>query len=897
MSLGPGTRLGPYEVVSAIGAGGMGEVYRARDTRLKRDVAIKIVPESFAADPERLARFQREAEVLASLSHPNIAGIYGLEESDGHRALVMELVEGDTLADRIARGSIPIDEALPIAKQIAEALEAAHEQGIIHRDLKPANIKVTLDSRVKVLDFGLAKLAEPPTPAGSGTNALSMSPTITSPAIMTGVGVLLGTAAYMSPEQARGRPADKRSDIWAFGCLLFEMLTGRPAFDGQDVAVVLARVLEREPDWSLLPPAVSLTMRRLVRRCVQKDRARRWQSAGDLRVELDEARSEPTEPTTEPTARRASTRERVLTVIATLAVVTAGGVVWLNRGNPAPSPLITRFDVATPPTTTATSFAVSPDGRQLAYVATTEGQSRLWVRPLNETSARALPGTEGATYPFWAPDGHALAFFADGKLKRVDLDGGALRVLADAPTARGGAWSSDDVIVFAPDQGFFSTGSMLMRVSASGGMPIPVTKLAKKERSHRWPLFLPDGRRFLFFSALADPDVQGVYLGSLDATQPKRVFASDASVAFVPPDHFLFVRGDVLMAARFDSDRETIVGEPEPIAQPVGRDGGTFSDMVSASPDVLAYRATGGGQRRQLAWVDRTGNVLSTVGSSDDNSMGTAAIDASGHRIAVTRSVLRDTDVWLIDTTRGIPTRFTFDPAIEGVPVWSPDGRRIVFGAWRGGGVTLYEKSATGAGNERVVAADAGFPLSWSRDGRFVLYSHADVQTGVDLWALPMSGERRPFTLVRAALDQRGGEFSPDGRWLAYESNESGRFEVYVQPFPEAGGKWQASSVGGTQVRWKRDGRELYYVALDGRLMAVSVTASRDGKTLNLGVPVPLFRTRLAVGANVIPGRPEYLVAPDGRFLVNTIVDDSPASPITVVVNWQQVLKRLVPTK
>jgi Tol biopolymer transport system component len=896
MSPGSGTRLGPYEIVSTLGAGGMGEVYRARDTRLQRDVAVKILPRSLTNDPDRLARFEREAQVLASLNHPNVAAIYHLEHAGDSPAIVMELVEGETLADRIARGPLPIDDVLSIARQIAEALEAAHERGVIHRDLKPANIKVTPDGRVKVLDFGLAKLVEASAHAGSDPNPLSMSPTITSPA-MTGVGILLGTASYMAPEQAEGNPADKRTDIWAFGCVLFEMLTGRRAFDGAGVAAVLARVLEREPDWSLLPGDVSPVVRRVLRRCIQKDRTRRWQSAGDLRVELDEARSEPGEQPIHRTARRASTRERVLTLITALAVVVTGGVVWLNRGNAIPAPFVTRFEVATPPTTTATSFAVSPDGRQLAYVATTEGQSRLWIRPLNETAARALPGTEGATYPFWAPDGRALAFFADGKLKRVDLDGGALRVLADAPTARGGAWSSDDVIVFAPDQGFFSTRSMLMRVSASGGMPIPVTKLAKKERSHRWPLFLPDGRRFLFFSALADPDVQGVYLGSLDATQPKRVFASDASIAFVPPDHFLFVRGDVLMAARFDSDRETIVGEPEPIAQPVGRDGGTFSDMVSASPDVLAYRTTGGGQRRQLSWLDRTGNVLSTVGSSDDNSMGTAALDASGNRIAVTRTVLRDTDVWLIDTTRGIPTRFTFDPAIEGVPVWSPDGRRVVFGAWRGGGITLYEKPATGIANERMIAADAGFPLSWSPDGRFVLYSHADMQTGVDLWALNMSGEPRPFTVVQAAMDQRGGEFSPDGRWLAYESNESGRFEVYVQPFPGTGDKSQASSVGGTQVRWKRDGRELYYVALDGRLMTVSVTASRDGKTLNLGVPVPLFRTRLAVGANVIPGRPEYVVAPDGRFLVNTIVDDSPASPITVVINWQQILKRPVQTK
>jgi eukaryotic-like serine/threonine-protein kinase len=891
MSMAIGSYLGPYEIVSALGAGGMGEVYRARDPRLKRDVAIKILPQVFATDADRLARFQREAEVLASLNHPNIATIHGVEDANGMRALVMELVEGETLADRIGRGSIPIDEALAIAKQIAEALEAAHEQGIVHRDLKPSNVKVRPDGTVKVLDFGLAKLADS-TRSTANPATLSLSPTITSPAVVSGVGVLLGTAAYMSPEQARGIPADRRSDLWAFGCVLYEMLTRTRAFDGPDVTAVLARVLEREPDWSLLPRDVSSSVQRLLRRCVQRDRTRRWQSAGDLRVELDEARSEPTPQTTQHTARATSTRERVLVAIAAVAVVAAGGVVWLNTQNPGPSPIVTRFDVATPPTTTATSFAVSPDGRRLAYVATTEAQSRLWVRPLNETSARALPGTEGATYPFWSPDARAIGFFAEGKLKRLNVEGGTPQVLADAPFGRGGAWNTDDVIVFTPDANFFRTTSVLMRVPASGGASVPITHLTDNERSHRWPQFLPDGHRFLFFSAMAAPDVQGAYLGSLDGGEPKRVLASDTSAAFVPPDRLLFVRGDVLMAAQFDPNNGTLAGETQPIAQPVGVDEGTFSGMFSVSPGVLAYRATGGGQRRQLVWMDRTGKVLETMGATDDNGLSSPALDPTGHRIAVIRTVLHNIDVWLLDASRGTPARFTFDPAPEGVSVWSPDGRRMVYIAYRGAGVALYEKSATGAGSERMVAADTGFPLSWSSDGRLVLYSRADVKTGVDLWALPMTGEPKPFAIMRTAMDQRGGEFSPDGRWLAYESNESGRFEVYVQSFPEAGGKWQASSAGGTQVRWRRDGRELYYVAPDGRLMAVSVEANSDGKTLNFGVPMSLFQTRLATGANVIPGRPEYAVAPDGRFLMNAIVDDTPPSPITVVVNWTAAPKQ-----
>lgn len=432
---------------------------------------------------------------------------------------------------------------------------------------------------------------------------------------------------------------------------------------------------------------------------------------------------------------------------------------------------------------------------------------------------------------------------------------------------------------------------MLMRVPASGSTPVPVTRLAENERSHRLPQFLPDGRSFLFFSAIAGPEIQGVYRGSLDDSTQRRVLATDASGLFVLPDHFLFVRGDALMAARFDAASGTVIGEPLAIAQPIGRDAGTFSDMFSASPHVLAYRSTGGGQRRQLVWVDRAGKLLESVGPIDESSMGSPDLDPTGQRVTVTRVVLRNFDIWLLDASRGIPTRFTFDQALEGAPTWSPDGQRMVFFSVREGRDTIFEKSASGAGEERVVAPDGGFPLSWSPDGRFLLYSRPDMKTGVDLWALPMTGDPKPFTVVQAAADQRGGEFSPDGRWLAYESNESGRLEVYVQPFPQAGGKWQASSAGGTQVRWRRDGRELYYLAPDGRLMAVSVAPGPDGKTLNLGVPVPLFQTRLATGANVVPGRPQYAVAPDGRFLLNTIVDDTAPSPITVVVNWTQLLQ------
>jgi eukaryotic-like serine/threonine-protein kinase len=888
MALAPGTRLGPYEITAQIGVGGMGEVYRATDTNLARQVAIKVLPEAVAADAERLARFDREAKTLAALNHPNIGAIYGLEKADGIRALVMELVEGPTLADRIAQGPIPIDEALPIAKQIAEALEAAHEQGIIHRDLKPANIKLRPDGTVKVLDFGLAKTMEP---AAAVSSSLSMSPTITTPA-MTQAGIILGTAAYMSPEQARGTAVDKRADVWAFGVVLWEMLTGKRLFEGATVSDTLAAVLKTEPGWNALGPATPTAIRRLLRRCLEKDRKQRLDSAAAARLEIEEALTAPSavESAAVPAPSSASRGRLAWMVAASAVLVVAAAAVWQQRhATTAPRP-VTRFEIAVPQTDSPTSLSLSPDGRQLAYVATTEGQSRVWVRLLDDTDPRPLVGTEGASFPFWAPDASAIGFFAEGKLKRVDLAGGASQALADAPNGRGGTWNSEGVILFTPGNAPLAPNSVITRVSAAGGTPIAVTHLGPGEGSHRWPQFLPDGRRFMFFSTVGRSDSQGVYLGSLDGGEPIRVLATETPGVFVPPDRLLLVRGDALMAARFDAAQGTVAGELMQLVQPVGRDDGVLANAFSVAPGTLAYRATGGSQRRQLVWMDRTGKMVGSIGSPDSNQLAQLALDPAGQRIAVVRTILGNFDVWLVDTSRGIPARFTFDPGGDRYPLWSPDGRRVVFWSVRGGPLSLYEKSASGAGDEQLLAADAGVPLSWSPDGRFLLYQRAEPKTGIDLWVLSMTGERKSLAVVQTAMDQPGGEFSPDGRWLAYESNESGRFEVYVQPFPEAGGKWQISSAGGTQPRWRRDGKELYYVAPDARLMAVTVAATPDGKTLDPGVPVPLFRTPLASGAGVSAGRPEYAVAPDGRFLMNTVVDDTAPSPITVVLNWEEEL-------
>ena len=593
-----------------------------------------------------------------------------------------------------------------------------------------------------------------------------------------------------------------------------------------------------------------------------------------------------------PSAVRPVQQRALAWIVAAIALAVATAAVWQQRRDTAAAGPVTRFEIAVPPTDSPTSLALSPDGRQLAFVATTDGQSRLWVRLLDDTDARALAGTEGASFPFWAPDARALGFFAEGKLKRVDLAGGAPQVLADAPNGRGGTWSSEGVILFTPGNVVAARDSVITRVPAAGGTAMAVSHLAAGEGSHRWPQFLPDGRRFMFFSTNGRPDTQGVYLGSLDGGEPIRVLATETPAVFVPPDRVLLVRGDALMAARFDAAQGTVVAEPMSLAQPVGRDDGVAASAFSVSQGTLAYRATGGSQGRQLVWMDRTGKMVGAIGSPETNQLVQPAMDPAGQRIALTRNLLGNFDVWLLDISRGIPARFTFGPALEGYPLWSPDGLRVIFGSTRSGPVTLYEKAASGAGDELLLAEDAGVPLSWSPDGRFVLHSRANPRTGTDLWVLPMTGERKPLAVVQAAMEQPGGEFSPDGQWLAYESNESGRFEVYVQPFPEAGGKRQMSSAGGTQPRWRRDGKELYYVAPDALLMAVPVAMNRDGKTLDLGVPTPLFRTRLATGAGVTAGRPEYAVAPDNRFLMNTVVEDTAPAPITIVLNWESGLRQ-----
>jgi Tol biopolymer transport system component len=877
MSLIAGTCLGPYEILSPLGSGGMGEVYRARDTKLNRDVAIKVLPDLFASDPERLARFQREAQVLASLNHPNISHIYGLEESHGIRALVMELVEGPTLADRIAQGPIALDDALLVARQIAEALEAAHEQGIIHRDLKPANIKLRPDGTVKVLDFGLAKLADP-VGVASGPASASMSPTLSIQA--TYAGVILGTAAYMSPEQARGKEVDKRTDIWAFGVVFYEMLTGQRLFAGEEISDTLASVLRTDPNWSALPADTPASIRRLLRRCLEKDRKERLPDIVGARLDIKDAHAEPKGllPPVAPAPSR--TRERLAWGAACL-FLTLGGVLGVSYFRKPADPPELRTDIITPATPDPMSFAISPDARQVVFVASGDGPTRLWLRWLDATTAQPLPGTEGAAYPFWSPNSRSVGFVANNKLKRLDLGAGLPQPLADVTTlGRGGTWSSDGVILFSRNG-----TSGLYRVPASGGETVVATKLGASQINNTFPQFLPGGRQFIFY-ARGQADAQGIYLGSLDTAETKRLVATTSAGAYAPPGWLLFIRGATLVARRFDTAQGTLTGDPVTVADPVGADAFSAASAVSVSAaGPMLYRA-GAASRRQLTWFDRSGKALETLGTPDDNNFIAPAVSPDGRRVAVHRTVQGNIDVWLIDAVR--TSRFTVDPGSDGFPVWSPDGSRIAFRSNRKGHFDLYVKASSGAGGEDLLVESPRVktPNDWSRDGRYLLYTVTDdPKTGFDQWVLPLEGDRKPFPFLNAIWDEQNGQFSPDGRWVAYQSNESGRHEIYVRPFPGPGGQLLVSTAGGISPRWRPDGKELYYIAPDATLMAAPLAVK--GGTLEPGTPAPLFRSRIWGGGTDLYQRDQYDVARDGRFLINVTTDDTVTSPITLLQNWK----------
>jgi len=871
--LSAGLRVGPYEIVAALGAGAMGEVYRARDTRLNRDVALKVLPGLFARDPGRLARFAREAQLLATLNHPNISAIYGLDESNGAPALVLELVDGPTLADQVARGPIPQEEALTIARQIAEALEAAHEKGVIHRDLKPANIKIAQSGVVKVLDFGLAKVWD-----GAPQSDRSASPRLTATAL--GEHAVLGTPAYMSPEQARGESLDQRTDIWSFGCVLYEMLTGRAAFAADTISDTIVAILEREPALTLLPADTPPGVRRLLRRCLQKDRRRRLQAAGDAALEIDDARAE-SEEAQHLVVTASRNRERLAWIVATLALLAVAVTLEISYLGLTANVADMRVDITTPSTDAPTSFAISPNGRRLVFVAYDGGRARLWMRPLDATTAQPLAGTEGAAYPFWSPDSRALGFFADGKLKRIDISGGVAQTLAGAPAGRGGTWNSDGLIVFAPT----AVGS-LSSVQSSGGGVAEVTHIdPPRQVSHRFPQFLPDGRRFLFF-VQGPPDTQGVYLGTLDSPQAQRLTPADVAGAYLSPGWLLYMRQGTLMARRFNATPGELTGDPITVADNVGLDISNSSSAFSVSRDgIVAYRSLGAG-RRQLTWFDRSGKAIGTFGAPDENELVGPTLSPDGRRVAAHRTVQGNTDIWIFDAAR--TTRFTFDPGRDLFPIWSPDGRYVAFDSNRSGHRYFYQKRSdlTGAEVPLLESPEDKVLNDWSPDGQFLLYvTPNNPKTGADIWYLPLSGDRQPVPFVDTPFLERAGQFSPDGQWVAYQSNETGPYEIYVRSFPGRGGQQQVSTSGGIQAHWRSDGQELYYIAPDGTLMAVPITMK--GAALEPGTPVALFKTRIwGGGTNATLGQ-QYDVSKDGRFLLNVVVEDAAMAPITLLLNWK----------
>ena len=868
-----GETIAHYRIVAKLGEGGMGEVYRALDTKLDRGVALKILPINFASDADRMARFEREAKVLASLNHPNIAQIYGVEE----RALVMELVEGES-----PKGPMAFEDAWKIASQIAEALEYAHEKGIVHRDLKPANLKVTSEGVVKLLDFGLAKaFTEPKEPSGNA----EQSPTLTIGA--TEVGMILGTAAYMSPEQAKGKSVDKRADIWAFGVVLYELLTGERLFMGDDVADTLAQVLTKEPNWDQVPA----NARTILAKCLEKDPKQRLRDIGDARFLETREESLVSAPGPQGTPSRLGN----VGWIAAAVFFVAFGVLSLIQFRATPVPVETlRYSIPTPENETALrTLALSPDGRSLAIgtIATTRGQ--LWVRSLDAFQARPILGTEGAVHPFWSPDSRSIGFFAQGKLKKIAVNGGPAQSLCDAPDGRGGSWNRDNEIVFAPNG---SAAGTIQRVSAAGGVPSDVLK--SKGGVFRYPVFLPDGNHFLYSLTGVPPEQLGIYVSSLDGSENRRILPDPSNAVFAA-HRLLFVRdGSNLVAQTFDVRERQLTGEVYPLAEGILQING-YAPIAVSKTGLLVYLVStmaGYVPASQMGWFDRGGKLLQTIGAPGP--VGDPALSPNQKSLVFRRQSNSGSGLWLLrDLTRPGEQRFTIDPAFNTSPIWSPGGDRIVFRSTRGGVMgNLYQKTASGTGPDELLLADDKnkIPTQWSRDGKFVVYSEQDPKTGYDIAVLPMEGREggKPVLFLHSQFNELFGQISPDGHWMAYTSDESGQREVYVRPFPSGDGQWRISIAGGEQPRWRGDGKELFFIGGDGKMTAVMVNASPAKASFEPGTLQQLFDAHLVESYNSTLF--EYDVSPDGKhFLLSTAGGGSAAAPVlNVVMNWDTGLKK-----
>jgi serine/threonine protein kinase len=889
MPLTPGTRLGPYEILSPIGAGGMGEVYRARDTRLERTVAVKILAPHLSASPETHHRFEREAKTISRLSHPHICALHDVGSQDGVEYLVMEYLEGETLADRLARGPLSLEQTLRYGQEIADALDKAHRQGIVHRDLKPGNVMLTA-SGVKLLDFGLAKAMAPVSPPSS----LTALPTQQG---LTEEGTILGTYQYMAPEQLEGKDADARTDIWALGCTLYEMATGKSAFAASSRASLITAIMSSDPaPISSLQPMSPAALDRLARTCLAKDPEDRWQSAADIRRELRWIAEGSSAESAAVAASRPRRRDRLAWTAFALAAAAAVGMGLLQvRRKPETPAHVFRSSIL-PPEKTQFAFdgspmALSPDGRRVAFSAgPPNSPAQLWIRSFDSSESRPLPGTEGGFGPVWSPDGRFLAFFGDGKLKKIDVSGGSPQTLCDAPSGSGGTWGRAGVILFASYDG------PILRVSDSGGTPVPVTRQDKNrlELGDAAPVFLPDGRRFFyqrFLGQKGGEEPWGLYMRSLESREEKLLLRNRSNAAYVPRaagssiGYLLYLRNRILQARPFDERRLEFTGEAVPVVEKVRLFGASDTAVFSVSDNgVLAYQPSAGGELSELVWFDRKGTRLESLGDPAPYSHPRLSHDGRRLALVVEDSQTLAADLWVYDLARRAKTRLTFGPGVNIFPVWSPDDTRIVFASNRGGAHDLYQTSASGTGGDELllpVPSNFRFPTDWSQDGHIVFQS---VETGFDVGIASVS-DRKARMLLNTPFDEWSPAFSPDGRYLAYVSNESGKYEIYVRTFPAAGGKWQVSTGGGAFPQWRRDGKEIFFVKYPEKiLMAADV---KSGSTFEVGTPHALFQTRIRRSDSGV----EYAVSPDGsRFLIDSLVDEGMTESFTVVQNWTALL-------
>ncbi len=885
MSLATGTRLGPYEILAPIGAGGMGEVYKARDTRLGREVAVKVLSSHLSASEEIRQRFEREAKTISQFSHPHICALYDVGREGDTEFLVMELLEGESLADRLGKGALPNEQVLRYGIEIADALDKAHRQGIVHRDLKPGNIMLT-KSGVKLLDFGLAKpLASAGARTVSGASVLATEAQASQP--LTERGTILGTFQYMAPEQLEGAEADARSDIFAFGAVLYEMATGRKAFSGKSQASLIGSILRDDPTAiSEIAPMVSPALNRVIKTCLAKDPEQRFQTAHDIKLQLEwiaEGGSQAGLPA--PVVARRKNREKLAWAVAAAALLAAAalGYGFLRR---APKPArVVRFDVPIPPGVTGIDAPkISPDGKTIAFNATdSSGKTQIWLRPLDALAAQPLAGTEGTRRPFWSPDSRFLGFMADGKLKKVDVSGGPPTKICDAPTGVDGTWSPEGVILLdgtGPDP--------ILRVSAAGGAPVAAVKpeASRKEVQIGWPEFLPDGRHFIYMVINQKAEDSAYRMGSLDSKETSLFAPAQTMLAYAPPGYLLFVKDRTLMAQRFDAKAMKTSGEPVPLAEQIGTDAVGLARFSVSRDGVLAYRTGESGNR--LLWMDRSGKELDALGDPAEHQ--DPAMSPTGDRVAFDVAEMRSgkNDVWIRDLARGVNSRFTFAPGNAYCPVWTPKGDAIVYASDREGAAGFYEKSTSGQGDERLLLKDDALvvPISFSPDGSLLAYQRRDPKNGWDILIVPTTGEAKPIPFRATSFNEGNPQFSPDGRFLAYGSNESGRNEIYVQSYPGPGRTWQISTAGGQDPHWRRDGKELYYRAPDQKLMAVEI---RGGDALEAGMPQLLFQGRAAQGASSTKYLPD---ATGQKFLFVAPLGREYLTPTTVVLNWFAALER-----